>query len=388
MSTDEKSSENPTSSTSKLAWSNVALIALFVAWIIIPGLMGILTPDRESSKSENRRLAQMPALATLKSDPQDWANQFTSYLQDQVGLRETLTKANGKILYNAGISPSEDVILGEDGFLFGTKNTQHNDILRAAFTENSLSDKKISTAINGWKKTASYAQSRSTPYLISMVPSKLDFYRSDLPKGLGDSVAQSSMLDQVEQAAIDERLYFLNLGPALQEQRDLGYDVWRKQDTHWNTLGAYAACRAIVQNLNAQSSQTLNFPADKNVEKIRRVLKNGDLARLTGLGDVLEEETDAIRFNDGVKEIDREELVQRGRVMRLDIKTNGLNDKTILISADSFMWASFDCFKSTFTRVVWHRSSDQEIPEELFEQYSPDYVINMNIEKSLLWLKE
>lgn len=68
--------------------SAASFLIVFVALLCGFALVNLFWPKRENSELENRKLAQMPVFSVKTLLNGKWQDDFSTYLQDQVALRD------------------------------------------------------------------------------------------------------------------------------------------------------------------------------------------------------------------------------------------------------------------------------------------------------------
>ena len=73
-----------------------ASLIVFAALLCGFALVNLFWPKRENSELENRKLAQMPVFSVKTLLNGKWLDDFSTYLQDQVALRQNRGKRHPK----------------------------------------------------------------------------------------------------------------------------------------------------------------------------------------------------------------------------------------------------------------------------------------------------
>ena len=96
----------------------VSLI-VFAALLCGFALVNLFWPKRENSELENRKLAQMPVFSVKTLLNGKWQDDFSTYLQDQVALRDgwiNLESAVNALAF--GKTEESGILNGKDGWMF------------------------------------------------------------------------------------------------------------------------------------------------------------------------------------------------------------------------------------------------------------------------------
>ena len=213
--------------------TQLPVIVCFFGFFLACLVWGLLQPDRAKSETENRPLAQRPAMRRIVTDFSGFARDFDAYAADQFPNREqrirdytVLELAQGKKIARKAYCL--------DGWLFtrlGCTNPEQLDALQ--------------TALNTAAET-------DIPLVYCIVPLKNEVLHDIDPAYFSDETgaenkqALLAMLGGVDHlTAIDASTPLL--AGSLAEREQLFY----KTDFHWNARGAFAASQEIARQLAA-----------------------------------------------------------------------------------------------------------------------------------------
>lgn len=270
--------------------------SIFLAAIYLPFIIAISEDDKTTSEIEKRTLTQAPAfpadIQSLISFPKD----FDTYYQDHFGFREKLTKDYRFLKYSIGDSPSKDVTIGKNGFLFlGTVKKGYTDFLDPMGDYrgvNKYTPEALSALVSYMDSLNQWFAQQGITYALVIAPNKATIYPEMLPNHI-QKVSQESAFDQIVSAL--ERLdnfLIVDLRKPLIYAKTKS-DVYYKTDTHWNYFGANIAYQTIIENINY--SQKKNLPIlEANIQS--SPWNGGDLANLTGVKP-LDDQQDAPYFS-------------------------------------------------------------------------------------------
>lgn len=233
---------------------------------------------------ENRAAAVFPDLQLQRESIERFPTKFENYYQDTFEFRKPLLWVNNLIkVCVLGVSPSPNVILGKDGWLFYSQFPVGED--REAIRPLTAAE------LENWRQLL---QARSddlakqgVKYLLVIAPDKQTIYPDYLPGRVRSRLPAASRLDQLfEHLRAHSTVAFVDLRPVLREGRKRE-DLYYHTDSHWNGAGAYLAYGEIVTALKRWFSQMEPRPRDQ-VERIEGV-GAGDLAHMIGLPDRMRE---------------------------------------------------------------------------------------------------
>ena len=95
---------------------HIALIALFLAVIILPAAFVFAGEDRTFSDNENRMLQTAPKLTFDSILDGSFQNKITDYISDQFPARDTWTQLGSQVKKLAGFKDIGGAYLGSDGY--------------------------------------------------------------------------------------------------------------------------------------------------------------------------------------------------------------------------------------------------------------------------------
>jgi alginate O-acetyltransferase complex protein AlgJ len=357
--------------------SNALLVALFVVAICVPLGMNIAGIDGADAEGENRKLNDLPAYDGTIDSIGRFGNQFGKWFEDHFGLRSDLIRWYGITRYFwMGVSPSSNVMVGRDGWLFysedgGLPDYTNNEPL----TERELSDWRTMIA-----REAAWCRARGITYLFTFTPDKHVIY----PEQFTPSVKQISPLsrmDQVFTAAADTGA-MLDLRQRLIAAR--GQErLYHLTDTHWNQRGAYLAYEQIIEALHMRLPAVGPPLARDAFEASIRVGNGMDLARMIGLSRVLKEEDLRLQPKAGrsYTVIVPEDGYATGGDPLIITEKPGSALPRMVMFRDSFTSSLAPFLSEHFSRAVylWQNNFDAQV----IEQEKPDVVIHQMVGRHL-----
>ena len=216
------------------------LLILFAVFLYALTIASLLTPPREDSVMENRKLAQKPKLTVSSLLAVRTADKYTqkyeTFMNDQfigrdgwITLKSICESALGKIENNG-------VVYGRNGYMFDK------------FT--SLDERRLNLNIQTVTEFVN-AYGADTPVTVAIVPNSYQTLEDELPAGL-DNINQAAEIEALYKQ-IPEAAHKLDLLPVMRKSADAGQAYYRT-DHHWTTRGAYAAYHAFVSSRGLQAA--------------------------------------------------------------------------------------------------------------------------------------
>lgn len=202
----------------------VSLI-VFAALLCGFALVNLFWPKRENSELENRKLAQMPVFSVKTLLNGKWQDDFSTYLQDQVALRDgwiNLESAVNALAF--GKTEESGILNGKDGWMFTKLFTVSTD------TEKQLG-KNISAVTN-------FAQRYPGRVTFLLAPSASDIYPEMLPAN-APMVDEDAMLDDIFAQVQASGADVIDMRDDYRANKD--QYLYFKTDHHWTPDGAYRA---------------------------------------------------------------------------------------------------------------------------------------------------
>lgn len=376
--------------------NRLIICCLFFAAIWTPLVISLWRswrPLPQTSNWEKRQLASLPKLELSRQSLAKFPRLFESYYNDNFGGRQTLIYWHNRILVQAlNQSPSEQVIIGKDGWLFyAHPYALESYRATAPFTEAEL---------NHWQRILEerrdWLQTRGIPYLVIFVPEKQSIYPEYLPEWL-QPVSPVSRLGQLIQHLQLNSDFAINSLPSSLKQSaviDLtdilraaksNYRIYHRTDSHWNKPGVFTAYREIIKYLARWFPELKPLSsADFQQEVIYR--DGGDLANMLGLKDVVREEV--LKFSPRLPplarpvepEIARPDLPEDKQPFAMATGDKRLPRSVML--HDSFALNLAPLIAENFQRIVF--LSEYEFDLQAIDKERPDVVIQEMVERQLM----
>ncbi|GAB4280122.1 MAG: hypothetical protein Fur0025_07830 [Oscillatoriaceae cyanobacterium] len=376
--------------------SNLIIVSLFFAAIWTPMMVSLwqsLRPTPQTSNWEKRQLASLPNLEFNRESIENFSRLFEEYYKDNFGGRQELIYWHNRFLFQVlQQSPSEQVIIGKDGWLFyGHPYALESYRATTPFTESQL---------NHWQQVLEerrdWLQARGIKYLVVFVPEKQSIYPEYLPEWL-QPVGKKSRLDQlIEHLQLNSKFSVNSLPPlaetsAIIDVRDVlrsaknNYRIYHRTDSHWNKPGVFTAYQEIIRYLGVWFPQLKPLTvADFEQEIVYR--EGGDLANMLGLKDVLREEVR--RFSPRIPpvarsadpEIARPDLPEDKQPFA--IATGDRRLPRAVMFHDSFALNLAPLIAENFQRIVFLSEYEFDLPA--IDKERPDVVIQQMVERQLM----
>ena len=341
-----------------------AFAALILLLCLIPSL-GMLLPGQEDAAGGNQALSRAPSLR----DPEgNWNPKYLSQVQDYVGdnfyLRQEMITAwsalNAKALES---SITEDVVLGEDGWLYFA------DTLPDYAGLDPMTDREIFSAARNLGLISEYCESQGARFLFTVAPNKNSLYWSNMPDLTLPAARKPHDAKRLAEALAGQSVDYLDLFALFRGQEET---LYFKTDSHWNGKGAALAADAVNEALGRSSDY---FAGPFTQEEVHK----GDLYdMLYPAGEGLE--TDQVYGGELTVEYD----VPIRSAENLTIMTHGGGEGSLLMFRDSFGNNLYPYLADSFDASLFSRSLPYRL--DLVSQREADCVVAELVERNIRYL--
>lgn len=334
----------------------VLILAAFVAPRFLP----------EPDLREGRRLAASPR---WQGSLEKFRTDTDAFVADNFPARTRLIAALNYLRLRAGVSGSEKVLIGREGWLF------YNDdsLLGPARGESPLTPETAEQLMQNLAGRAEFLEARGAQYLVIAAPLRETLYPEYAPSWFRLSPRRFSP----EIAAAAERMVpgrVLHLHDALVRAKAGGATTFSRHDTHWTGEGAYAGYLAVMQRLRAQGLD--QEPRPLSAFRARVGDRPHDLAQMLGVGGFLPIEY--VGYEDPAAASWKTIWLGPGRrdfTAAQVIDTGQPSKPVLLMQRDSFSIALAPFLTGHFSKVVLTHIDQGHWRQDLIERYRPDFVI-------------
>lgn len=206
--------------------------------------LGILLAG-PSEAGANERLSRTPVLIAadgkwnpdILGDAAAWINDHFFLRQELISLDNLLT---AKLLRTSG---AEDVILGEDGWLY-YKPTLDNYV-----GQNLLTDREIFSAATNLRLMAEYCREQGQEFVFVIAPNKNSLYPEQMPNFGAAAPRQDAQA--LFGALTGQQVPYVDLFSLFDAQSE---PLYFAHDSHWNSKGAALGADAINEAFGQASS--------------------------------------------------------------------------------------------------------------------------------------
>ena len=209
-------------------WLSMLLVGCVAFFVIL----GLISPDREFSESENRKLAQAPEFSLSALADGSWFDDLGSYVADQFPGRDTWISINLFMNRFFGQKEASGVYLCDDDYLMQIPSDPDE-----ANLERNLNAVNAFAAAHPELNTA-----------MAVVPNAVTVHADKLPANAPVRDQKADLQAIADALTVTE---FLDVTEALMEHSD-AYLFYRT-DHHWTSLGAYYAFADMAPSLGIEA---------------------------------------------------------------------------------------------------------------------------------------
>jgi hypothetical protein len=248
--------------------SNVVVLTWCALLFVLPGGFALVTGPGTSI--ENKSLATVPRVTLDTVGDASLFEGLNYVLEERLGGRAAVIEIRSRIdLEVFGDSPSPQVWVGKDGWLFYEEDFSHRcdgatlvpDALRFAMG------------------LAEDADAAGIEFLLLVAPSKAEIYPQQLDRRTARRAECAAPMSAALQGAnLWDMPEFIGLWDALRSAAS-NEVVYHSNDTHWNDAGAYIAIKELADSLD------VGLWGTSEVVRLDERTHSGDLTRLMGLDD-------------------------------------------------------------------------------------------------------
>ena len=364
--------------------NNFIIVLIFGIAIFTPFLTGIVEKDKTVAEIEKRKLSQLPAKPETAEDIKKFPQSFDDYYSDHFGLRNWFGKYYKLAKYSIGDSPSKDVTIGKNGWLFlGSIKIGYNgygDPIDDARNVNLYSQDELKRCAKYMACLNNWLNEKGVKYIFVIAPTKHTIYFNQLPDYIFKINDRSATDQLIEYLKKHTDVMVIDLRELLMKEKNK-HQIYYKTDTHWNHYAANIVQYEIMTEIEKLFPNQIQ-PDLKRLRDGKRT--GGDLANIIGGHNIFKE------FKDGNPQPVFEHTCTPTR-QPLDAKARTTHtlicedqELNAVIFRDSFFTALQPYFSRKFKRstYIWEKSN-YALLKEYIESEQPDIVIEEWVERVL-----
>lgn len=352
----------------------------------MPWLVGEVSVSN-AEDIEGREIAPDPGWPRTIAEARSFAERYEAWFDDAFPTRPWLLQQHSK--WNRGVlgvSPSPQVVLGQDGWLFFTKEQLFDDY-------QGLTSNREAEAVQ-WRAAlearAASMKSRGVTYLFYCVPNKVTVMPERLKPRWRAADGARTRLDAISSAMQDARDVPFYDQRALLRGLPKDPSPYLRTDSHWSVFGAFASYSRIASLLTEAGEIDSPLKIERFVVDWWPV--HGDLARL--LVERGEKESHAFLHAKpplAAKVVEPQSPLQLPKEWNIwegpKFYENPAGRGRLLYIGDSFSWVQRPWFAEHFRNSMFISFAlmNQEQLETLVDGLRPDVVIEQRAERNMKW---
>lgn len=360
--------------------NSIIIVLVFSIAIFVPFSIGIIEKDKDVSAIEKRKLSTFPKQVENINDIKRFPKLFDAYYSDHFGLRDWFTKYYKLVKFSLGDSPSNDVTIGKDGWLFlGSIKNGYNrysdpigDVRNVnLYSKNNLNKfAKYMTSLKGW------LNDKGIEYVLVIAPNKHTVYFDKLPDYISKANGYSATDQIIEYMKSHTNVPVVDLRETLIKKKKK-HQLYYKTDTHWNHYAANLVQYEIMLEIEKLFPKLIYPEIVKLKEGVRG---GGDLAGFIGVHDFNESYPQPI-FENSCNPVKHPKDAKDRETHSFFCEEQKLN---AVIFRDSFFSALEPYFARKFKKstYIWEKLNYSSLIKYIGLE-SPDIIIEEWVERSL-----
>lgn len=360
-------------------------VALFMALLWLPMMRMAVSGQPAAASAENRTLADKPELfrrpglgAVFK-----FRREFEKYFNDNFGFRNELVRLNGAAhIRLAGVSPTQRVIVGKDGWLF-YDDPNDGVSLKDFRGEANFTKEELRRIGDKFANINDRLNAGSIGFMVVIAPNKHTVYPEKLPLHVSRRKGKVTRADQVREALVAAGIDVIDLRDKLLSSKErFSYPLYLLTDTHWNSLGAFLGYEEIMSRLARRFPVVVPPTLDSFTVKSHVNAGKGDLAGFINVNGLLRDTVISLKPQTAWRakslKVDYESMTGRKSV---GSEVDDTRLPKLVMFRDSFSDALVPYLSENFSRSVYIWKS--EIDFSVIEREQPDVVIYEVVERYL-----
>ncbi|WEK54163.1 MAG: hypothetical protein P0Y55_16635 [Candidatus Cohnella colombiensis] len=369
---------NTTLRFKSIAVNRAVLSSAFVFLLAVPVFGGLILNQKQVN-GENRILVTNPFLHLNDMSFRGFTGQFESFINDHFAFRDRLIRWNNDIKVKwLGMSSVDKVIIGKSGWLFYNGDGSIEDYQGLE----TFSDEQLQSIRDNLEERKQWLAAQGIEFYVAVAPNKNTIYPEYLPGYIrkGQNITRLDQLLAYLRSNSD--IEVIDLRPTLLEHKSDG-QLYRKNDTHWNELGAFYGYEKII----AEVRQDLPGiePLSIHDFKVNSTASSGDLSTMLMIDGEISDDYLALEPVSGreVENYTKQAEPYPDSPDTIITMAPGLpaDSYTLLMFRDSFAINMTPYLSRNFKRsvYVWNHHFDANIIKE----EHPDVVIHELVERFL-----
>lgn len=386
--------------------NNKFLSNAFIIFISLPFLLNwIVQGDRDGEilASENHTMTRFSPLTRItQHELLKFFENKDLYISDRLLFKDDvnplLLRFTTEPKYFTNSADISSGIIASDGWLFigdrfGLPISKHFSTIKP--DEKTI--KKTINTLNSLKKTA---DSLNSEYIVLVAPDKHSIYCEKFPKWILKNTLCSTVNSYAKTLVSSIQHSSINVVFPFEELRHRSNDeqLYYKNDTHWNFLGASIAFESLLKKIHLLEEDNDKFNFHKSLLIKSNKTHEGDLIKIIGVSGAYSLDQVVWQFHENAQFSVNWQSKYSSKIVpfyktaetaKSDFLATVRNDKAkiskrVLVLGDSFATALSPFFNLYFKEVIYiSRYSPKETQQNLIQKTHPDIIVEVVVERLL-----
>lgn len=343
------------------------LTALFVAMIGIPVV--VFASGTRPEPNQNRPPTPLPEITAESVLDRELTPQLDAYLEDALIIAPGAVAAEAWTDVALGDSPSEEVTLGTNGWLYYT----------FSLSRPCLAPQEVAAFADTVARAERAVAATGRTLIVAIAPDKATIIPDFLPD---DDTCVNEVADQLHQLEGPEAL--LTVWEKMRTARAKERPIYFRLDTHWTNEGAGVMAKAIVDKMVPDGW------SEAAVTKLATVDHEGDLTVLLGLPSTepADELATVLPSNEQTREV-RTLVTASGaeydKVVAVDFSVTGEPVVTghAVVMHDSYGWALTPMLSPYFETASFVAEPDPAVGHMWDDLAAAETIVHVSAQRSL-----
>lgn len=343
------------------------LTGLFVAMIGTP--IVVFATGTRPSPNQNRPPTPLPEITVEGVLEREVTPQLDAYLEDALIIAPGAVAAEAWTDVAIGDSPSEEVAIGSNGWLYYS----------FSLSRPCLTNQDLTTLTETVTRAQRAVEATGRTLIVAIAPDKATIVPDFLP---AVDTCVNEVADQLNEVEGPGAL--LTVWDEMRSARANERPIYFRLDTHWTNEGAGVMAKAIVEKLMPGGWQ------DIVVTKTSTVDHEGDLTVLLGLPSSEPTDELAVAFPGSEHTSEVRKLLtgtgaEHDEVVAVDFSTTNepVIDSRTLVMHDSYGWALTPMLAPYFETATFIAETDPAAGHAEHDLAAADTIVHVSVQRSL-----
>jgi hypothetical protein len=345
------------------------ILYFFVMVLLLPTVDLFFKIDPFTANDEKRELAKFRGVPKSITDLQKFPREFNAYINDNFGFRNTLLIGNYLNKYRLlRTSPSDQVLLGQGGWLYYAGDGEANDSRHVS----KLTDAQLHRMAMSYELKRQWLASRGIQYILVIAPNKSTSYSEYLPSSFNIVRPESVVDDLKKYLGNNSAVVMLDPRDDIKKNKKSA-TLYYKYDSHWNNNGAFIVYSQIMQQINTWFPDVTILSLDDFIIT-KKLRKAGDFAQMVGGGKFISDEEYVLTPKKSYSAtVTEKNLKSRDPLTMVNKKA----DYNIVVFRDSFFSALVPFVSESFklSRYYWQSWDSHVDIDKVVNKYKPNIVV-------------